>query len=83
VNKLAAVIITVAAITFSTNNLADDKDALEYFDSFRSFEVVLITPTLEAGSKNISADGNRMVKRKSLAGSNKDTLAAHYTKPLR
>jgi hypothetical protein len=85
-NKLAAVIIAATAVTFPTRSLAGDSDILDYFDPLRDFEVVLITPTLEAGSKKITAGASNNVKRKSLAGSNPHTLAAatgNYFKPIR
>ena len=85
-NRLAVVIIAVAAVTFPTGSLAEDSDTLDYLDPLRAFEVVLITPTLEAGSKKITAGASNKVKRKSLAGSRQHTLAAaigNDPKPIR
>lgn len=78
--KLATTVVAIGVLTFSTSILAKDNnnDSIDYFDPHSTFEVVLTAPILEAGAKKAVPGDSKRVKRKSLAGSSKDTLAAAH-----
>lgn len=77
---LATTIVAIGVVTFSTSILAKDNnnDSIDYFDPHSTFEIVLAAPILEAGAKKAAPNDSKRVKRKSLAGSSKDTLAAAH-----
>ena len=78
--KFATAVVAIGVITFSSSVLAKDNkdDSIDYFDPHSTFEVVLTAPILEAGAKKAASGDSKRVKRKSLAGSSKNTLAAAH-----